>query len=431
MKTYNYDAFISFADEDKAFTANLVELLEQKGLKIWFSGTELRRKPSDLLDDINQGIAQSKYGIAVISPHYIRKKWTKTELGVLFAREPENEKTLIPLWHKITYDELRQTLPIICDRFAFETKEGIEPTAEKVYQIIRRQEKMEQKPPLKSIKNQFWQCQKYRLLTFITISLLLLNSRIKTILWSVLLTISAIVLYRLADSYEGHSDNESQVIQELKNTSAEWIKLQILDTLRDVKKETKIKEKESFKKDIFTDNQVDVKTKYKKDSICENSNLGVVFLEKIDSTSFKSNLEDSAEKVIEEKPKEMKNLSKIYKVYMSTKDIKNSEICIKKGQKVQITASGDVLLSDISSKISPDGISVGLEYNYRKLITPFPLGKLICWIEGSRHWYPCGKQYEFIAQKSGLLIFRINDTQFGASSGNTDIKVIVSDIQEN
>ena len=64
---FKYDAFVSHAVEDKFAVANeLCVRLERAGLKIWYSGKELKIGDS-LEKTIETGLEQSRYGIVVLS----------------------------------------------------------------------------------------------------------------------------------------------------------------------------------------------------------------------------------------------------------------------------------------------------------------------------------------------------------------------------
>lgn len=82
----DYDVFISHASEDKdEFVRPLAHALRNHGLTVWYDeftlrvGDSLRRK-------IDQGIANSRFGIVVISPKFVVKGWTNQELDGLMVR---------------------------------------------------------------------------------------------------------------------------------------------------------------------------------------------------------------------------------------------------------------------------------------------------------------------------------------------------------
>ena len=75
-----WDVFISHASEDKDdFVRPLAEDLEQRGLRVWFDESTLRVGDS-LRRSIDRGLAQSRFGIVVLSPYFstsngLRMNW--------------------------------------------------------------------------------------------------------------------------------------------------------------------------------------------------------------------------------------------------------------------------------------------------------------------------------------------------------------------
>src|SRR2546423_359737 len=85
-RTMAWDLFISHASEDKDDVARpLADLFIQKGLKVWYDeytlivGDSLRRS-------IDRGLAGSRYGLVILSPHFFEKEWPQKELDGLVAR---------------------------------------------------------------------------------------------------------------------------------------------------------------------------------------------------------------------------------------------------------------------------------------------------------------------------------------------------------
>jgi hypothetical protein len=86
-----YDLFISYAHEDKEEVARpLVNLLKSLNLKVWFDEDELTIG-AGLRRGLERGLAQSRFGVVILSPAYFRKEWPKKELDALIARESAGE----------------------------------------------------------------------------------------------------------------------------------------------------------------------------------------------------------------------------------------------------------------------------------------------------------------------------------------------------
>jgi hypothetical protein len=96
-----YDAFISFATEDLEYAAELVLRLRENGLRVWFSPISLK-VGERLLDAIEKGLNSSKYGVLVLSKHYLSKGWTNYEMDILIRQSIERNKALLPIWHGVS-----------------------------------------------------------------------------------------------------------------------------------------------------------------------------------------------------------------------------------------------------------------------------------------------------------------------------------------
>jgi hypothetical protein len=110
-----WDVFISHASEDKDFVRNLAQALLDTGLCVWYDEFTLRVGDS-LRRSIDYGLAHSRYGIVILSPSFFAKQWPQRELDGLVAREVEDAKVILPVWHNITIDEIRQYSPTLADR---------------------------------------------------------------------------------------------------------------------------------------------------------------------------------------------------------------------------------------------------------------------------------------------------------------------------
>jgi hypothetical protein len=112
------DVLISHASEDKPYVEPLVAKLEEAGISVWYDRLVLEWG-DDLRSKIDNGLANCRYGIVVLSKAFLgKKKWTEHELNGLFAREQAGQKLILPIWHGITRDDLLQYSPAFADRLA-------------------------------------------------------------------------------------------------------------------------------------------------------------------------------------------------------------------------------------------------------------------------------------------------------------------------
>ena len=118
-----YDVFVSHAWEDKdSFVEEFVRELQKLNLHIWYDKNQIKWGDS-MRAKIDEGMRKSKFGVAVLSPDYIKdgKYWTKAELDGLFQLESINGKMLLPIWHNLTKQTVMDYSPIIAGRKAMTT----------------------------------------------------------------------------------------------------------------------------------------------------------------------------------------------------------------------------------------------------------------------------------------------------------------------
>ena len=116
-----YDAFISYASEDKQeFVRPLAKQLTKLGLKIWYDEFELKVGES-LRGSIDKGLVNSEYGIVVLSKNFFLKNWPQYELNGLTAREIDGRKVILPIWYGISKKDVLKYSPSLADKIAIDS----------------------------------------------------------------------------------------------------------------------------------------------------------------------------------------------------------------------------------------------------------------------------------------------------------------------
>lgn len=116
-----YDLFISHASEDKEeFVRPLAETLEGMGVKVWYDEFTLKVGDS-LRNSIDNGLVKSRFGTVILSAAFCSKNWTQYELNSMVAREMNGHKMILPIWHKISKDEVIKFSPALADKVALNT----------------------------------------------------------------------------------------------------------------------------------------------------------------------------------------------------------------------------------------------------------------------------------------------------------------------
>lgn len=132
-----HDVFISHASEDKeAVVRPLAAALVAEGLNVWFDEFELRIGDS-LRRKIDQGLANSRVGLVVLSHSFIAKGWTNYELDGIVTRSVSGEQVLLPIWHNISKQEVVAYSPSLADKVARSTAtHTVEEIAKEIAELI-------------------------------------------------------------------------------------------------------------------------------------------------------------------------------------------------------------------------------------------------------------------------------------------------------
>jgi hypothetical protein len=135
-----WDVFISHASEDKeTVVLPLCAALRRAGLKVWLDRQELHLGDS-LREKIDEGLANSRFGVVVLSPSFMAKGWPRRELNGLMAVEESGQKVILPIWHQIDKQTLAEYSPILADRLAADTSRGIQEVASQIVAVVVQRE---------------------------------------------------------------------------------------------------------------------------------------------------------------------------------------------------------------------------------------------------------------------------------------------------
>lgn len=136
-----YDVFISHASEDKeSFVEPLATALQVSRLKVWYDRFELKLGDS-LREKIDQGLANSRYGVVVLSKAFFAKEWPKSELDALVTRQNnEGKKVILPIWHDVTAEEVKKFSPILASKMAARSSDGIEAVVAQIIDVCNEDE---------------------------------------------------------------------------------------------------------------------------------------------------------------------------------------------------------------------------------------------------------------------------------------------------
>jgi hypothetical protein len=113
-----YDFFLSYARIDGAeFATQLRDELDDLDVTVWFDGVDIQPGISQARQ-MDLGLLRAKAGIVVLTPAFIAGRfWTERELGVLLGKP-----RLIPVLHKVTFEDVAKYSGILQDLAGFETR---------------------------------------------------------------------------------------------------------------------------------------------------------------------------------------------------------------------------------------------------------------------------------------------------------------------
>jgi hypothetical protein len=133
-----FDVFISHASEDKDEVVRpLAHALQSGGLRVWYDEFELRIGDS-LRRKIDQGLANSRFGVVVMSVSFFSKGWPNYELDGLVTRAVSGEQVLLPIWHKLSKQEVISYSPSLADKLARNTATTtVEEIATEIISVIK------------------------------------------------------------------------------------------------------------------------------------------------------------------------------------------------------------------------------------------------------------------------------------------------------
>ena len=130
------DVFLCHAWDDRRDAAkDLHDLLESKGVSVWFSEKDVLLG-SSLLREIDKGLVKSRVGIVLVTPSFLDRVKGEgiadKELSALLARDQ-----LVPIVHNTTFEELREVSPLLGSRSGLSTREeSMADVAAKLAEVV-------------------------------------------------------------------------------------------------------------------------------------------------------------------------------------------------------------------------------------------------------------------------------------------------------
>lgn len=134
-----YDVFLSHSSLDKEeYVTELSDKLEEKGLSV-FEDVKVFKIGHSQTDMMNIGILNSRFVVVFLSVNFIESGWSEYEFKSFLNREISEKKIIIlPIWHNVTVEEVKNYNPYLVDKYALNTsKYSLDQIVDSINQVVQ------------------------------------------------------------------------------------------------------------------------------------------------------------------------------------------------------------------------------------------------------------------------------------------------------
>jgi TIR domain len=149
MNSDSWDLFICHAHEDQdAIAWPLKQHLEELGMRVWLDKHNIQVGDS-IRQQIDKGIGRSRYGVVVLSHSFFEatKFWVNFELDGLVAKAAGAGKALLPIWHKVSIEDVRKYSFPLSGLHALNTGIGLPQVARELKRVVVPPLRRKRRPP--------------------------------------------------------------------------------------------------------------------------------------------------------------------------------------------------------------------------------------------------------------------------------------------
>lgn len=123
-----WDYFLSYSSEEKWTADPLARYLDALGFSVWYDDFELLAGDS-IVAGINRGLAESKFGILVLSKSFLSRRWTNAEMAGLMMSATGEGRRILPVWHHLDAATIASRVPMLADLKGVSTSRGLHVVA--------------------------------------------------------------------------------------------------------------------------------------------------------------------------------------------------------------------------------------------------------------------------------------------------------------
>lgn len=130
------DVFICFVSADKELASDIDDALHHKGLD---SELFMLSLGDNLAQRVEQGLREARYGVLILSPAFFQRPWPRYDLDQLVTTERayESRTLLLPVWHRMSQQDIARFSPTLASKVGVPTDWGIEAVVEEIANTIR------------------------------------------------------------------------------------------------------------------------------------------------------------------------------------------------------------------------------------------------------------------------------------------------------
>lgn len=131
------DCFVSYAGEDREIVKRLVNALTERSVQVWWDKGQITLGDR-LSQKIEEGLRLSRYGLVMISHHFLEKNWPQTELRALHARAVRSgQKVILPVLIGLDHVKFGNIYPLLDDLVTTEFSGDIEALADEIVRAVK------------------------------------------------------------------------------------------------------------------------------------------------------------------------------------------------------------------------------------------------------------------------------------------------------
>lgn len=136
MPSHAFDLFVSYASQDRESVKNLVSVLEERGMRVWWDKGQIKLGDK-LSQKIDEGLRSSKYGVVIISSSFVAKHWPENELRSMLNRSiSSGEKVILPALLGLTHTQFAEHYPLMADIVTTEFSGDFDQLADEIISAI-------------------------------------------------------------------------------------------------------------------------------------------------------------------------------------------------------------------------------------------------------------------------------------------------------